>query len=76
MNGIMKVTHVGESLIPRKLPRTRSYLNPTLAGTVAFAAEGGERRCPGGRLTKIPYFRGGGRAGGKDGSKIFNKIVS
>lgn len=49
-------------------------MNPILpAGGVAGAVVDDALRCPGGRLTKIPYFRGGGSGGtdgGNDGSRI------
>lgn len=58
---------------PRRLPPTRCYLNPIFGGGVVGAAVGDALRCPGGRLTKIPYLRGGGSGGtdgGNDGSRI------
>lgn len=48
-------------------------MNPIFGGGVAGAAADDALRCPGGLLTKIPYFRGGGSDGtdgGNDGSRI------
>lgn len=48
-------------------------MNPTFGDGVAGAVADDALRCPGGRLTKIPYFRGGGSGGtdgGNDGSRI------
>lgn len=70
----LESTHVDGSPIPRKPLRMHSYLYPSFVGAVAGATVGA-RRCPGGRVTKIPYFLGGGsggKGGGKDGSRIFN----
>jgi len=49
-------------------------LNPIFGDGVAGAIVDDVLRCPGGLLTKIPYFRGGGSGGtdgGNDGSRIF-----
>lgn len=52
-------------------PRMLDYLNPIFdAGDRGI----GDKRWPGGLVTKIPYFRGGGsggNVGGNDGSRIF-----
>lgn len=64
---------VGEQVLKKFLPR-RYYLNPIFDGGVADAPPDGDLRCSNGRLTKIPYFRGGGSGGtdgGNDGSRIF-----
>lgn len=59
--------------IPRKPRQKHSYLNPIFGGVDAAATAGVGRRWPGGRVTKIPYFLGGGSGGmggGNDGSSI------
>lgn len=52
----------------------RCYLNTTFdGGGTDDATADVAARCPGGRLTKIPYFLGGGSGGtdgGNDGSRI------
>lgn len=66
-----EILNVDKLLIPRKPRQKHNYLNPIFGGVDAAAIAG--RRWPGGRVTKIPYFLGGGSGGmggGNDGSSI------
>lgn len=68
-----EILNVDKLLIPRKPRQKHSYLNPIFGGVDAVATAGVGRRWPGGRVTKIPYFLGGGSGGmggGNDGSSI------
>lgn len=68
-----------DKLIPRKPRQRRSYLNPIFGGVDAAATAGVGRRWPGGRVTKIPYFLGGGsggKGGGNDGSSICTQTTN